>query len=111
MRIAAVARCRESRRELLNRCLGHAHVSGTLSEKHKSLALVSGARGPNEWHALAGRLLQCLAKGGDGLLQPRRPALPLAQSSKSTAEIVLGPCPYKRRGGCGSIPARLRERR
>jgi hypothetical protein len=48
-------------------------------------------KGPIERHARAGIFLQGLAIGGDGLLKPRRPALPLAEPPKCSAEIFLDP--------------------
>src|SRR6202023_3221466 len=41
--------------------------------------------------ARAGIFLQGFAIGGDGLLEPRRPALPRAERFERIAEIVLGP--------------------
>jgi hypothetical protein len=46
--------------------------------------------------ARAGIFLQGFAKGGNGLVQPRRPALPRAERRKRIAEIVLGCCPLER---------------
>ena len=57
--------------------------------------------GPLERHALAGIFLQGLAIGGDGLLEPRRPALPLAERSERIAEIVLGHGPVERHALAG----------
>ena len=44
----------------------------------------------------AGPFLQGLAVGGDGLLEPRRPALPLAEPFERIAEIHLGHGPIER---------------
>jgi hypothetical protein len=60
------------------------------------LAHWSGAR--------AGIFLQGFAKGGDGLVEPRRPALPLAERSERIAEIVLGG-PFERRARVHSCKA------
>jgi hypothetical protein len=46
--------------------------------------------GPLERCACAGSFLQGFATGADGVLQPRRPALPLAEHSERSAEIILG---------------------
>jgi hypothetical protein len=46
------------------------------------MAQSSGAR--------AGIFLQGFPKGGNSLLQPRRPALPLAEAKERIAEIDLG---------------------
>ena len=46
--------------------------------------------GPIERHARAGIFLQGFAIGSDGLLEPRRPALPLAERCERSAEIHLG---------------------
>ena len=53
--------------------------------------------GPIERHALAGIFRQRFAIGFDGLLEPRRPAPPLAEHSERIAEIQLGGGPIKRR--------------
>jgi hypothetical protein len=90
MRIAAVARRRESRLDLLNRQLRHPGIAAPFREQHQGDTLIAGALGPLERHALAGIFLQGLAKGGNGLLEPRRPALPLAEHSERVAEIRLG---------------------
>jgi hypothetical protein len=46
--------------------------------------------------ARAGSFPQGVVIGGDGLVQPRRPALPLAEGLKCIAEIVLGHGPIER---------------
>jgi hypothetical protein len=46
-------------------------------------------------------LLQGFAKGGDGLLQPRRPALPQAERCECNAEVHLGHGPVERRAHAG----------
>jgi hypothetical protein len=43
-----------------------------------------------ERHARAGSFLHGFTIGGDGLFEPRRPALPLAERFKRSAEIHLG---------------------
>ena len=53
-------------------------------------------RGPFERHARAGQFLQGVAIGGNGLLEPRRPALPLAEAHERIAEIHLGLGPFER---------------
>jgi hypothetical protein len=42
--------------------------------------------GPVEWHAFAGSFPQGFAIGCDGLFEPRRPALPLAEDSERSAQ-------------------------
>jgi hypothetical protein len=59
--------------------------------------------------ARAGKFLQGVAKGGNGLLEPRRPALPLAERHERSAEIHLGRGPLERHAR-GFVPAKLRER-
>ena len=54
-----------------------------------------------ERHALAGTFLQGFAKGGDGLVEPRRPALPLAEHCERIAEIDLGHGPIERHARAG----------
>jgi hypothetical protein len=45
--------------------------------------------------ARAGIFLQGVAISGDGLFEPRRPALPLAELSERSGEIVLGSGPFE----------------
>jgi len=97
-RIAAVARCRESRLDLLRRQFRHLRIAAPLGEQHQGNALIAGGRGPSERHARAGIFLQRLAKGGNRLLEPRRAALPLAEYPERIAEIILGPGPLERCG-------------
>src|SRR6202030_3683816 len=54
------------------------------------------APGPIERCARAGSFLQGFAEGRDGLLESRRPALPLAEHPERKAEIVLGRGPLER---------------
>ena len=51
---------------------------------------------PQKWDALADMFLQRRAIGGDGLLEPRRPALARAKGLKRIAEIVLRLRPTER---------------
>jgi hypothetical protein len=53
--------------------------------------------------ARAGPFLQGFAVGGNGLLKPRRPALPLAEQFERTAEIHLGPGPFERHTRAGIL--------
>ena len=54
--------------------------SPRLGEAYAQIVL---GHGPVERHALAGPFLQRLAIGGDGLFEPRRPALALARGLDS----------------------------
>jgi hypothetical protein len=63
------------------------------------MAQSSGAR--------ASSFLQGVAKGGDGLVEPRRPALPLAEFLERIAEIILGPGPLERHAFAGSFAQNL----
>ena len=81
---------RESRLDLPDRQLRHLGIAPPFGEQHESDTLTAGAHGPLEWHARAGIFLQCFAIGGYRVLEPRRPALPLAERLERIAEIVLG---------------------
>jgi hypothetical protein len=96
-RIAAVAQCRKSRLDLLNRQFRHLGIAAPFREEHERDTLNAGALGPVERHTRAGIFLQGVAIGGNGLFEPRRPALPLAERYKRSAEIVLGGGPLERR--------------
>ena len=58
-------------------------------------------RGPFERNTFAGQFVQGLAKRGDGLVEPRRPALPLAERCERNAETALGVGPLERRAYAG----------
>ena len=51
MRTAAVAQCRESGLDLLNRHLCHLRITAPLGEQHEGGALIAGTHGPIERHA------------------------------------------------------------
>jgi hypothetical protein len=57
-----------------------------------------------EGHARAGLFLHGFAKGGGGLVEPRRPALPLAKPFERNAEIILGLGPIERLARAGFCP-------
>src|SRR5262249_10680004 len=67
--------------DLLIRCFGHPGVPGSFGQSHHGDALITETHGPVERHALAGSFHEGVAIGGDRLLQPRRPALALAERS------------------------------
>jgi hypothetical protein len=51
--------------------------------------------------------LQRFAKGGDGLFEPRRPALPPAERCERSAEVVLGRGPIGRQARAGPFLQRF----
>ena len=64
-------------------------IVGAICNQHHRDALGSEAPRPLERSALAGELLQRRAKGGDRLLEPPRPALPLTHRFERFAEVDL----------------------
>jgi hypothetical protein len=52
-------------------------------------AQIDHRRCPLVRHALSGVFQQCVAEGGDGLLEPRGAALACPQPRKRVAEVVL----------------------
>src|ERR1700730_12196077 len=65
------------------------------------IAEIHLGHGPIERRARAGIFLQGLAIGGNGLLQPRGPALPLTQSCERRAEVHLCRGPLERHARAG----------
>jgi hypothetical protein len=87
-RVGPVARCRESRLDLLRRQLRNLRVAAPFGEQHQNEPLIADALGPLERHERAGQFRQGVAIGGDGLLEPCRPALPSAdRCERDTKQI------------------------
>src|SRR5882757_8431260 len=61
---------------------------------------------PKEWCVLAGPYLQRLMKGGDGLLQPSRPFLRLAEDHQRGAKTGFGKSPVEWRAVAGLVRQR-----
>jgi len=77
--MAAIAHCLERGVDLVECGLGHCGILAPLGKEYQRDALVAKAAGPVQQHALAGSFCQRLAKGGDGLCEPRPPALALSE--------------------------------
>ncbi len=71
-------------------------VIGAPRKDHHRSALIAGAPRPVERNPIARQFLQRRAIGRDRLLEPRRPAFPLAERQERTAEIVLSRRPSER---------------
>jgi hypothetical protein len=70
----------------------------------KYIAEIKFGLGPLDGGVLTGIFMQGFVKGCDGLLEPRRPALPLAESPKRFSEIQLGCRPVQWRACAGKFP-------
>jgi hypothetical protein len=68
------------------------------AEPQERIAEVVLGPGPLERHPRAGQFLQGVAIGGDGLLEPRHPALPLAERFERIKTGVEPPGPRLRTG-------------
>ena len=70
------------RRRFAGISFGDCHVSGAFSKPHQGHALTAESRGLVEKHAFGGSFHEGVPKRGNRLLQPRRPALALAERVK-----------------------------
>src|SRR5262245_55556919 len=95
-RIAAIAHGFKGSITLTERDLSYSGISRPLGEAHQCKAFIPKTCGPIKRHALERPFLQRLTKGGDRLLQLRRPTVALAERSQRSAEIVLRRGPLQR---------------
>ena len=80
-----------------------------LAKDYESAGEIVLCHGPQEWHAFAGAVPQCCTKGGDGLFEPRRGELALAEPPKRKTQIA---CVVAQSSGARReyIPAVRRDR-
>jgi hypothetical protein len=70
----------EGNRIWASACSAMVKITSSLCENPQRHALITSTRGPLKRHPRAGPFLQRRPVGGDGLLQPRRPDLRLAEA-------------------------------